>query len=97
MVEFANGRPLNEILGISYRKDGKIAHNPDRPQIDDLDALPWVTDIYARDMDVTRYNVPFLLHPLRFALLHARLPGAMHLLPVAADPQRTRLAQALQR
>src|SRR5438067_5022062 len=62
-VEFANGRPLDEILGISYRRDGKIAHTPDRPAISDLDALPDVTDIYRRDLDVRRYSVPFLLHP----------------------------------
>jgi hopanoid biosynthesis associated radical SAM protein HpnJ len=63
VVEFANGKPLSEILGISYKKDGKVVHNPDRPQIEDLDAMPWATKIYKRDMDVTRYNVPFLLHP----------------------------------
>ena len=63
VVEFAQGKPLNEILGISYKKDGQIIHNPDRPQIEDLDAMPWATKIYKRDMDVTRYNVPFLLHP----------------------------------
>src|SRR4051794_15103333 len=62
-VEFANGKPLDEILGISFRKDGKIVHTPDRPQVDNLDALPDVTDIYKRDLDVTKYNVPFLLHP----------------------------------
>ena len=63
VVEFAQGKPLSEILGISYKKDGKIVHNPDRPQIEDLDAMPWATKIYKRDLDVTRYNVPFLLHP----------------------------------
>src|ERR1700710_1392267 len=66
VVEFANFKPLSEILGISYRgEDGVILHNPDRPQVENLDApaMRWVTDIYARDMDVTRYNVPFLLHP----------------------------------
>src|ERR1700755_1875904 len=64
VVEYANGKPLPEILGISYRNtDGTIAHNPDRPQLEDLDAMPWATKIYKRDMDVTRYNVPFLLHP----------------------------------
>jgi len=61
--EFAEGKPLEEILGISYRKHGSVAHNPDRPQIQDLDALPHVTDVYHRDLDVRRYNVPFLLHP----------------------------------
>ena len=25
--------------------------------------MPWVTDVYKRDIDVTRYNVPFLLYP----------------------------------
>jgi len=63
VVEFAQGKPLDEILGISYRKNGKIIHNADRPQIQDLDALPNVTEVYARDLDVTRYNVPFLMHP----------------------------------
>jgi hopanoid biosynthesis associated radical SAM protein HpnJ len=63
VVEFANGKPLNEIPGISYRTNGQVVHNPDRPQIENLDALPWVTDIYKRDLDVTKYNVPFLLHP----------------------------------
>jgi hopanoid biosynthesis associated radical SAM protein HpnJ len=63
VVEYAQGKPLDEILGISYRKNGRVVHNPDRPQIQDLDALPDVTDVYKRDLDVTRYNVPFLLHP----------------------------------
>jgi hopanoid biosynthesis associated radical SAM protein HpnJ len=63
VVEFAEGKPLNEILGISYRLDGKIVHNPDRPQVENLDEMPWATKIYMRDLDVTRYNVPFLLHP----------------------------------
>ena len=31
IVEFANGKPLNEILGISYKdSNGVIQHNPDR-------------------------------------------------------------------
>jgi hopanoid biosynthesis associated radical SAM protein HpnJ len=63
VVEFAQGKPLSEILGISYKLNGKIVHNPDRPQVEDLDAMPWATKIYMRDLDVTRYNVPFLLHP----------------------------------
>jgi hopanoid biosynthesis associated radical SAM protein HpnJ len=61
--EFAEGKPLDQILGASYRKNGSVVHNADRPQLQDLDALPHVTDIYHRDLDVRRYNVPFLLHP----------------------------------
>jgi len=63
VVEYAQGKPMEEIAGISFLKNGQIVHNPDRPQLQDLDALPHVTDIYKRDLDVTRYNVPFLLHP----------------------------------
>ena len=62
-VDYAKGKPLEEIAGVSFLKDGKIVHNPDAPQIQDLDALPHVTDVYRRDLDVTRSNVPFLLHP----------------------------------
>src|SRR6202140_2508140 len=63
VVEFAQGKPLEEIMGISYLKDGSVVHNPDRPQLQDLDSLPHVTDVYNRDLDVRRYNVPFLLNP----------------------------------
>jgi len=61
--EFAYGKPLEEILGISYLKNGSVVHTPDRPEIQDLDSLPHVTEIYRRDLDVTKYNVPFLLYP----------------------------------
>jgi len=63
VVDYAKGKPLAEIAGISFLQDGKVVHNPDAPQIQDLDALPHVTDIYKRDLDVTRYNVAFLLNP----------------------------------
>src|ERR1700756_83906 len=63
VVDFAKGKPLDEIPGVSFLKDGKIVHNPDSPQIQDLDSLPHVTEIYHRDLDVTKYSVPFLLHP----------------------------------
>jgi radical SAM superfamily enzyme YgiQ (UPF0313 family) len=63
VVEFAQGKRLDEILGISYKLGDTIVHNPDRPQIEDLNAIPWATKVYMRDLDVTRYNVPFLLHP----------------------------------
>ncbi len=63
VTEFANGLPLEKILGISYRKNGQVMHNIDRPAVADLDALPDVVDVYKRDLDVTRYNVPFLEYP----------------------------------
>jgi hopanoid biosynthesis associated radical SAM protein HpnJ len=63
VVDYAKGKPLAEIPGVSFLQDGKVVHNPDAPQIQDLDALPHVTEVYKRDLDVKNYNVPFLLHP----------------------------------
>src|ERR1700683_4878615 len=63
IVDYANGKPIEEIPGATFRKDGKIVSNPEAPMIENLDALPWVTKIYKRDLDITRYNVPFLLNP----------------------------------
>jgi len=61
VTEFASGKPLEEIKSVSFRKDGKIVHTERRAAIEN--ALPWATPIYKRDLDVSRYNVPFLLHP----------------------------------
>jgi hopanoid biosynthesis associated radical SAM protein HpnJ len=63
VTDFAKGKPLADIPGVSFLKDGKIVHNPDSPQIENLDELPHVTEVYRRDLDVKKYNVPFLLHP----------------------------------
>ena len=63
VVSYANGKPLSEILGASYLKGGQVVHNPDAPDVADLDALPDVVDVYKRDLDVRKYNVPFVLHP----------------------------------
>jgi len=48
VVDYAKGKPLEEIAGISFLKSGNVVHNPDAPQIQDLDALPHVTDVYKR-------------------------------------------------
>ena len=64
VVDFANGTPWTDLGGVSFRgTDGEVSHNADVPQIDDLDALPWVTPVYRRCLEIERYNVPFLKHP----------------------------------
>lgn len=63
IVDFANGKPLVEIPGVVFRKDGGFQNNPEAPPIENLDALPWATKVYKRDLDFRRYNVPFLLNP----------------------------------
>ena len=62
--EVAEGRPLAEVAGIVWRRpDGSFQRNPDRPPILDLDAIPFVTDVYARDLTVENYLIGYLLHP----------------------------------
>jgi hopanoid biosynthesis associated radical SAM protein HpnJ len=65
VVEFAQGKPLSEIAGVSYRKDGQVVHNPARPPLEtaELDRLPFATDVYKRDLVMENYNLPFLLYP----------------------------------
>ncbi len=63
IVNFANGAQLEDLPGVSFRKNGGYVHNLEGPSIENLDELPWVTKIYKRDLDFRNYNVPFLLNP----------------------------------
>ena len=61
--EVAEGRPLEEIDGLSFKRDGQVRHNPERELIRDMDTLPWVADVYRRDLEIERYFIGYLLHP----------------------------------
>ncbi len=63
IAAYAKGTPLEELPGVSFRKDGGFVHNPEGGFIENLDELPWVSKVYKRDLDFRKYNVPFLLHP----------------------------------
>jgi hopanoid biosynthesis associated radical SAM protein HpnJ len=57
IVEVAQGRPLEEIDGLSWRRDGETVHNKPRPVPEDMDALPHVVDVYKRDLRLEDYQV----------------------------------------
>jgi hopanoid biosynthesis associated radical SAM protein HpnJ len=62
--EVAEDRPWREIKGLSYRNDqGVIVHNEDREILENMDALPWVTPVYKRDLVIEKYFGGYLLHP----------------------------------
>lgn len=65
VVEVARGVRWSEIGGISYREEGEIHHNPERSALTaaELDKLPFVTEVYARDVDYLRYNSPYCQYP----------------------------------
>ena len=41
MRELAEKRSPEGVLGVSYKKDGQVVHNEDRPLVKDLDSLPF--------------------------------------------------------
>jgi hopanoid biosynthesis associated radical SAM protein HpnJ len=61
--EIADGRPLAEVDGVTYRADGRVVHNPDRAILHDMDQLPFVTPIYRRDLVPEDYFIGYLKHP----------------------------------
>jgi hopanoid biosynthesis associated radical SAM protein HpnJ len=64
IAEVAEGRPLAEVAGLSYRgPDGQAVHNPDREILEDMDRLPSVVPVYKRDLRIEDYFIGYLLHP----------------------------------
>ncbi|MBK5276148.1 MAG: hopanoid biosynthesis associated radical SAM protein HpnJ [Desulfuromonadales bacterium] len=61
--ELCEGREWNKVDGISFIQDGKIIHTADRPMIEDLDALPFVSQIYRRDLPIKEYIIPHFKSP----------------------------------
>ena len=61
--EIAEGKPLEEVVGITILKNGEPYFTGQRPIIEDMDSLPWVTKIYKRDLVTTDYYNGYMLHP----------------------------------
>lgn len=61
--ELCDGKPLQEIKGLTWKNGGSVVKNPDCPPLEDLSSLPWVSKIIHRDLSVEKYRVPYLLHP----------------------------------
>ncbi len=63
VVEVAEGRPLADVDGLSWRRNGEVVHNRPRAVPEDLDALPHVVDVYHRDLVLENYQVGEALFP----------------------------------
>ena len=62
--EVADGRDWANVKGISYRNsEGVVVHNVDREILHNMDDLPFVTPVYKRDLDITKYFGGYLKHP----------------------------------
>jgi hopanoid biosynthesis associated radical SAM protein HpnJ len=62
--EVADEIAWKDIKGLSYRNaEGVIVHNEERPVLENMDALPWVTPVYKRDLGIENYFIGYLKHP----------------------------------
>jgi hopanoid biosynthesis associated radical SAM protein HpnJ len=62
--EVAEERAFDTIEGLSYRdKAGVIVHNKERAVLENMDALPFVTEVYKRDLKIENYFIGYLKHP----------------------------------
>lgn len=62
--EVADGRDLSKIDGLTYRNaEGVVVHNPERAILENMDALPFVSPVYHRDLVIEDYFIGYLKHP----------------------------------
>src|SRR6202790_1943519 len=62
--EVAEGRGFGDIDGLSYRgPDGAAVHNRERAILENMDELPFVTEVYKRDLRIEDYFIGYLKHP----------------------------------
>ena len=62
--EVAAGRAFASIDGLSFRAPGGgVSHNRDRAILEDMDQLPFVSEVYKRDLRIENYFIGYLLHP----------------------------------
>ena len=62
--DVADDKPWADIAGLSYRNsEGVVVHNADRPILENMDSLPFVTPIYQRDLVIENYFIGYLKHP----------------------------------
>jgi len=57
-------KDLKSVSGVSYRKGSKIIHNPDRPPIEDLNKIPFVTSVYRKHLNIKEYFFSSAKYPM---------------------------------
>jgi hopanoid biosynthesis associated radical SAM protein HpnJ len=62
--DIAAGRPYAAVAGLVYRSpDATLLRTSDQAPIHDLDSFPFVTDVYARSLEIEQYYIGYLQHP----------------------------------
>ena len=63
-LSLQNGKDLSHVQGLTYRTGNGIKHNPDRPFIEDLDRIPFVSTVYKKYLHIENYFNPNALYPM---------------------------------
>ncbi len=62
--EVAEGRDFSEIDGITFRNaDGTLTANRERAVLEDMDQLPFVSEVYKKNLRIEDYFIGYLQHP----------------------------------
>ena len=62
--EVAEGRDFSSIDGITYRNaDGTLTANRERAVLEDMDQLPFVSEVYKKNLRIEDYFIGYLQHP----------------------------------
>ena len=62
--EIADGRDFAAVDGITWRAaDGALVANRERAILEDMDQLPFVSEVYKRDLRIEDYFIGYLQHP----------------------------------
>src|SRR5579884_2149539 len=63
--DIAEGASFSETQGITYRdrERNQVVRQPERPLIMNMDDLPFVVNVYKRDLAIENYYIGYLQHP----------------------------------
>ncbi len=63
--ELIEGKGKAETANLTYREEGEIVHNRERPYLgtDELDRIPFVSRFFNRHLEIDRYRTPSEPHP----------------------------------
>jgi anaerobic magnesium-protoporphyrin IX monomethyl ester cyclase len=68
LADTETGLPIHKeritVHGLCVNTAAGVMQNPDRPYIDNLDVLPWVSTVYKRHLDIRDYFNPNALYPM---------------------------------
>jgi len=69
------GADLSGVSGLSYRRGGEVVNNPDRQLIENLDAIPFVSETYRKHLCIEHYFYAHVSRPVISIFAGRGCPG----------------------